>query len=96
VFNKDQQNAGVVAGNVQQVLLALRGAAHDAGNVCGWVVAQTAADLQAIGFLAGDVTQLQAICGDIVTLLTAASGGPPAPQKDYITEALPLIGPNTR
>lgn len=94
MFNQGQQNAGVVAGNVAQVLLSLRSAAQDAGHVCQWVVSQTTADLQAIGFSQQDAALLQQVCGDIVTLLAAASGGAPAPQKDYLAGALPLIGPN--
>jgi len=94
MFNSGQQNAGIVAGNVQQVLAALRTAAHDAGNVCQWVSTQSVTDLQSIGFSAADASLLQSVCNDILALLTAASGGAPVPQKDYFAEAIPLIGPN--
>jgi hypothetical protein len=100
VFNQSQQNAGAVAGQVAQVLKTLRSALTDAGNVCGWVVAQSAADLEAIGFDAADVTQMQAVLGGttaapgIMVLVAMASGGPPPTVTvNYVEQAIDLIGP---
>jgi hypothetical protein len=94
MFNPTGMTAGQIGGNVQQALVSLRSAASQAGNICQWVVAQAHADLVAAGFSDTDATMLQAVCGNIVTLLAGANGGPPAPQLNYIADALDVIGPN--
>ena len=81
MFNQAQQNSGIVAGNLSQVLKAPRSALADAGNVCGWVVAQTPADLTAIGFDAADVTQAQAVCQNIVNLIEWPTAGHRRPPR---------------
>jgi hypothetical protein len=94
LFNQNQQNAGAVASQVAQVLKTLRDALTGAGNVCGWVVAQSAADLEAIGFDAADVTQMQTVLGQLVTLIQQANGGPPPTETvNYVEQAIDLIGP---
>jgi hypothetical protein len=94
MFNQQGTNSGVVAGNLSQVLKALRGALNDAASVTGWVVAQTPADLEAIGFDTADVTQMQAVCTQLVSLIQQANGGPPPTETiNYVEQAIDLIGP---
>jgi hypothetical protein len=94
MFNQAQQNSGIVAGNLSQVLKALRSALAHAGNVCGCVVAQTPADLAAIGLDAADVTQAQTVCQNIVNLIEMANGGPPPTATvNHVEQAIDLIGP---
>jgi hypothetical protein len=94
MFNQARQNSRIVAGNLSQALKALRSALAGAGNVCGSVVAQTPADLAAIGFDAADVTQIQAVWGSLVTLIEMANGGPPPTATgNYVEQSIDLIGP---
>jgi hypothetical protein len=94
MFNASGQSPNGIVSSVQQVLLALRSSSQEAARVCSWVVAQSSADLEAIGFSAADTATLQSTCGNIMSLLNAASGGAPAPELDYFANALDLLGPN--
>lgn len=64
IFNSAQFNAGVIAGNVQQKLIAHRKALADLADLYAWSSGTSAADLQAIGFSAADASALLSAIAD--------------------------------
>jgi hypothetical protein len=79
--------------NLQGSLANLRLAMHDAGNKVSWVTSATTADLTGLGFTDAEAATIQEVCGHVADLIIGANGGTPAPQMNYVTDALQLIGP---
>jgi hypothetical protein len=79
IFNASQFNSGVIAGNVQARLIALREALHAVADLYGWSSGVSAADLEAIGFSAADAGTLLSAISDANALAQIyATGQPPA------------------
>lgn len=100
IFNLAQLNAGVIAGNVQQRLVALRSALMNAQELFGWSSSVTQADLVSAGFSSADASTLLSAIADANALASIyATGVPPAtypqPASAYVYAASQrqVIGP---
>lgn len=100
IFNSGQLNSGVIVGNAQQRLIALRNALEGAADLNAWASSITAADLEAVGFTADDAATFLAACADASALNSIYTTGlPPSsypqPQDAYVYAASQrqVIGP---
>lgn len=100
VFNSSQFNTGVVAGSVQQKLIALRNALVSVQELYGWSSGVSAADLEAIGFSAADANALLSAVADANALAQIYTTGQPPntyPQAAsayvYASSQRQVIGP---
>lgn len=100
IFNSSQLTAAVVAGNVQQRLIALRSALEGVQDLAGWSSGVSAADLEAIGFSAADAATLLSAIADAAALADIyATGLPPSsyPQPAsayvYANSQRAVVGP---
>lgn len=100
MFNSGQLNTGVITGNVQQRLIALRNALQDVSALYDWSSGVAAADLVALGFSAADAATLQSAIADAHALaLIYTTGQPPntypqaASAYVYASSQRQVIGP---
>lgn len=100
IFNGTQFNAGVIAGNIQQRLIALRAAFDGIADMYGWTSTVAVADLVAAGFTAADANMLLSAANDAYAeYLIRVTGLPPStypqPSAAYVYSASQrqVIGP---
>lgn len=102
IFNQSNLQWAQVTQQAAALLLDLRRASYRAADICKWVVAQQAADLEALANAGGgtdganEAAQIQAVCQDVLNFLDYCQGGP-APTTpagfNLFDSAVPVIGP---
>jgi len=100
IFNQGQLSAGIIAGNAQQRLVALRSALESVADLYAWSAGVAPADLEGAGFNAADAATLQSAIADANALAQIyATGLPPStypqPSSAYVYAASQrqVIGP---
>lgn len=100
IFSAGNANVGTIVNRATQFLINLRDTFEQVSDLEAWLSAQSDADLEALGFSAGDLSMLRSALADANALgLIYTTGLPPGtypqPASAYIyaTSQRAIIGP---
>lgn len=100
IFTAGNANVDTVVNRSQQFMINLRDTFESIADMQAWVVAQSDADMESIGFTAGDLSMLRSALADAAALgLIYTTGLPPGtyPQPAsayvYASSQRQIIGP---
>lgn len=100
IFTAGDANVGTIVNRSTQFMINLRDTFEEITDMEAWVSAQSDADLEALGFSAGDLSMLRSALADAAALgLIYTTGLPPGtyPQPSsayvYATSQRAIIGP---